>query len=80
VLPICCPVKVVLSVDGKESEHKIECQGIVARLDEHGVAIMFSHITAENTFYLNRLLYSSLASGDEVDSVFAAAGNMEMYY
>jgi hypothetical protein len=80
MLPMCCPVKVVLSVHGKDSEYKIESQGIVARLDEQGVAIMFSHISAENSTYLHRLLFSSPVDAEEVDSVFVPAGNAELYY
>ena len=56
MLPLDCPVKVTLVREGGSSEHHIECQGTVSRLDPRGVAIAFEEMGADNLARLHHLL------------------------
>ena len=74
-LPLSCEVRIVLYMEGHQGPHRLDCQGVVARLDPRGVAINFSGMTATNLSYLQYLL----CPDDSIDNPALAAKTLEPF-
>lgn len=71
-LPLDAPVRVSIVLGEANKAFRIECEGTVARIDRHGVAIAFSSIDGDRLEHLRQVLRLNAEDADHTDYEFMA--------
>jgi hypothetical protein len=71
-LPIGSKVKVNLVLDSGQEEFRLDLEGVVARITEHGVAIEFTEIDVGSVEHLRNLVLYNSPDTTQTDKELAA--------
>lgn len=69
-LPLGSHVRVLLARDDGMRELRIECTGVVSRLDARGVAMEFQQVTSESLQHLHQLIRYNTEDALQVEREF----------